>query len=229
MSVSFDPTTFSQKECVRENVVLAKDDLPMVNFLANYNNPGTLGCPEGYYPTWINGKYCCSPTPNTPEEIYYYILDLLEAVINNVNPTMILRNKELIDILINELLSIDYPVDISEVEKILRAVKRRRKEAVGLEGVQRPYPDSDEVDAILEKLTRKNTELNTSIIADVADSPGIIGRVGTNDSGWDPRSPGGGSRRRKFKSKFNNKRRKNTQKKGNNKHKRKNTKKKRRA
>ena len=99
--ISFnDESILSQKKCKHGNVVFPKNALPFYSFLQHYDVEGSLGCGEGKFPQYKDGKYCCFDRRFTDQELLDYINLLLESAISNVGITAFEKNKDLIRLLI---------------------------------------------------------------------------------------------------------------------------------
>jgi hypothetical protein len=102
-TVSFDESTILfQKKCSPgPNVRFVKNAVPFASILMNYNREGSLGCGEGKYPQYKNGKYCCEDRQHTNQELLDYVNHLIESAIQNVSKTSFKKNKTNIENLID--------------------------------------------------------------------------------------------------------------------------------
>lgn len=95
-----EESILSQKKCKHGNVVFPKNALPFYSFLQHYDVEGSLGCGEGKFPQYKDGKYCCFDRRFTDQELLDYINLLLESAISNVGITAFEKNEDLIRFLI---------------------------------------------------------------------------------------------------------------------------------
>ena len=61
--------------------------LPLFAYLEHVTEAGSLGCGTRQYPKYTEGKYCCTETRATPQEILDFINVMLEQVFQNSGPT----------------------------------------------------------------------------------------------------------------------------------------------
>ena len=78
----------TQKECnPGPNVLFDKRYSSILQYLHFIDSKGGLGCRKEQYPTFIDGKYCCSTKKNTNQEKYDYIMKIFKSIVENVNDT----------------------------------------------------------------------------------------------------------------------------------------------
>jgi len=92
-TVRFDENEIEvQKSCipgprVSFTKVGRKRVLPLYTYLKHVTEAGSLGCGKFQYPKYEDGKYCCTDTQATPQEILDFINLMLERVFENSGPT----------------------------------------------------------------------------------------------------------------------------------------------
>jgi len=102
-AVNFSPSVDEQKLCnPGPNVKFSKGALPFSEYLSNYTEKGTLGCPTDKFPNFIDGKYCCSDSEATPREKLDYVNMLLESARKNVSASLMPQQAEAIATIILE-------------------------------------------------------------------------------------------------------------------------------
>ena len=90
----------SQKKCIPgPNVLFPADKNRISSYVDNFDQIGKLGCPHNMYPKYTNGKYCCSDTAVTHQEILDYINIQIENIYNNMTLDKF-NESEIVNILI---------------------------------------------------------------------------------------------------------------------------------
>ena len=102
-TIKFNEESISiQKNCnPGPNVKFEKGDLPFSAFIINYDKEGSLGCGDGKYPQYKDGKYCCYDNKFTEQELLDYVNFLLEGAMTNVSETAFLKYLKPIEFLMN--------------------------------------------------------------------------------------------------------------------------------
>lgn len=78
----------TQKECnPGPNVLFDKRYSSILQYLHYIDSKGGLGCRKDQYPTFVDGKYCCSTKKSTNQEKYDYIMEIFKSIVENVNDT----------------------------------------------------------------------------------------------------------------------------------------------
>jgi hypothetical protein len=77
--------------------------LRIAAYLTNLLKPGSLGCPEHQFPKYDakSGKYCCSTTHSTSQELLDYINTILEQAFQNTGPSFFKSQVKLISHLLS--------------------------------------------------------------------------------------------------------------------------------